>query len=189
MAKRLPDGSRKFPPEPNGSRPEEWTDPATLAKFWGKVNRSGGPGACWEWTGYRRTSPRGKPGYAAFWVTGYRYELAHRFAWKSANGEIVGGLFVCHRCDNPICCNPGHLFLGTHIHNVRDKMRKGRHRTGNHKGEAHPNALLTERDVREIRRLGATGEWRHKDLAWQFQVSNGCIGGVIRGLNWSHVTQ
>lgn len=188
MAKYLADGSRKHPAEPNGSRPDEWVDPGVLERFWSKIDRTGGPDACWVWTGYLRPTRSG-PGYGAFWITGYRYELAHRFAWKATNGDVAGGAFVCHRCDNPPCVNPAHLFLGTHIHNVRDKIRKGRHRTGNHKGEAHGQARLTEEDVRTIRRLRATGEWRYRDLAWQFQVSVGCIAGVVRGLNWSHVPQ
>lgn len=91
-------------------------------KFWGKIDMTGGGSSCWAWTRYTD-----KDGYGVV----YRRhkdnnERAHRVAWELTFGEIPCGLLVLHSCDNPQCCNPNHLFLGTTLDNVRDKMAKGR---------------------------------------------------------------
>lgn len=89
--------------------------------------------------------------------------IASRVAWTLYRGEIPEGLCVLHRCDNPACVNPDHLFLGTQQDNMRDMARKGRARSVPNaphrraRGESHGAATLTEADVREIRRLRATG--------------------------------
>ena len=93
----------------------------TGARFWPKVDRSGGLGACWPWTG-----ATGDRGYGHFW-DGARYRHASRVAWILTH-EDPGPLFVLHRCDNPPCCNPAHLFLGTHQDNMDDMTEKGRWR-------------------------------------------------------------
>jgi hypothetical protein len=117
------------------------TKPATLAdvkrvsgdavsgaieeRFWLKVNKSGPVvrddlGPCWVWTG--RTRNTGYGGFGRSW-------LAHRFAWELTNAPIADGLCVLHRCDNPPCVNPAHLFLGTQADNNRDCGAKGRNNT------------------------------------------------------------
>lgn len=114
------------------------------AEFWAKVDRSGGPDACWLWTRY--TAPNG---YGQVGRDG-KLALAHRVAYELGHGQEPGGLLVCHRCDNPPCCNPAHLFLGTHADNMADAKRKGR-ATGP-KGFTNPNTRLTFDQVQEIRR-------------------------------------
>lgn len=92
-----------------------------LARFWSKV-RVGKPNECWEWTGARNRTDYGK-----FKVRSYQLELAPRLAWQLGTTEqIPPRLHCCHTCDNPPCCNPAHLFIGTNADNMRDKIAKGR---------------------------------------------------------------
>lgn len=79
------------------------------------------PDACWEWQGARRVR-----GYGKFSTWGRRSVVASRYAWERAFGPIPPGLQVCHRCDNPPCVRPSHLFVGTQLDNVRDQAAKGR---------------------------------------------------------------
>lgn len=87
--------------------------------FWSKVDKSGGPEACWPWTAGKIPA-----GYGAFHVR-RKVVGAHRFALETVHGPL-GDLLACHRCDNPGCCNPAHLFAGTYSDNVRDMDAKGR---------------------------------------------------------------
>lgn len=102
-----------------------WRAPVAKAKmpgdprFWALVDRDGD--GCWEWCGALDGH-----GYGRTWRDGGRF-LAHRRAWECVNGPIPEGMFVCHKCDNPPCCNPDHLFVGTALDNMRDAIRKGRH--------------------------------------------------------------
>lgn len=88
-------------------------------RFWSKVDRTK-PDACWPWIGYRNVH-----GYGTFWFED-RHVIASRMAWELTHAPITNGLFVCHRCDNPPCCNPAHLFLGTMADNFHDAVAKGR---------------------------------------------------------------
>lgn len=135
-------GSHKIcsdPPPPNSSRylrgPSSgaslalYTAVAVLRstkhaeRFWAKVTKLNGPDACWVWT-----SARNQYGYGLFWVTSLKRAIpAHRLSFALAGGVVPDGLCVCHRCDNPICVRPEHLFVATHGDNLRDMVRKGRH--------------------------------------------------------------
>lgn len=86
--------------------------------LWGRVDKSGGPEACWPWTGARHK------GYGMIGIARKKHGT-HRVAYALATGD-PGDLHVCHACDNPPCCNPAHLFLGTHQDNMRDLVAKGR---------------------------------------------------------------
>lgn len=90
-------------------------------RFWAKVDKRGD---CWLWTGAQRTT-----GYGAFQMgrgDGEGVQSAHVVSWRLTNGEVPAGMFVCHRCDVPLCVRAGHLFLGTPGDNVRDMVAKGR---------------------------------------------------------------
>ena len=101
-----------------------------------------------------------------------------------ANGPIPAGMQVLHRCDNPPCVRPDHLFLGTNKDNVDDKMAKGRHKCPH--GTDHHRAKLTEDQVREIRRLRSAGE-EIKPLAKRFGVTHPLISAIANRRIWKHV--
>lgn len=149
--------------------------PRQRDRFWSKVDRRE-PEACWEWQGART-----QYGYGA-----YRRTNAQRTAWEITHGEIPGGssTFVCHTCDNPPCCNPAHLFLGTHADNVADMMAKRRH---NH-GEMVNTCRLTEDAVREMRSLYVRGRVTYRELAVRFGMSPQAVGHVVRRYSWRHVS-
>lgn len=154
-------------------------EPRPLAeRFWRYVRK--GPG-CWEWT-----AARGGSGYGTFGLTRETMTPAHRFSWELHFGPIPAGMLVCHHCDNPPCVRPDHLFLGTHLANMRDMDRKGRRRTSPRPGEQNPNARLTEGQVREIRVRRAMGE-TCRALAAEFGVSQPLISYIFHRKSWAHV--
>lgn len=151
-------------------------------RFWEKVLRAG-PDECWPWQG--ATTPIG---YGLFSPRAGHSIGAHRFAWESVCGPIPSGLFACHHCDNRVCCNVAHLFLGTAADNNHDAVRKGRARHYElppMHGEAHHQAKLTEAQVRVI--LSRTQE-THAALAAEFRVSRGTIKAIRTGRSWRHLS-
>jgi hypothetical protein len=121
-------------------------------RFADQHDRSGGLAACWPWTGRSKNRPGG---YGRFSVDGVNV-VASRFAWTQVHGQIADGLSVCHRCDNPGCVNPTHLFLAPHTENMRDRNAKGRQaRLPN---ESNGNAKLTDAEVAEIRAAVKAGK-------------------------------
>lgn len=141
---------------------------------------------CWEWTGYRN-----REGYAMASSGGSRTELVHRIVYRLCVGDLPTGVCVCHRCDNPPCVNPAHLFLGTHRDNMRDAATKQRLRPRDSRGEKNPGAKLTEDDVRQIRAKAAAGEGTpgiQMQLANEFGVSTKTIALIIKRVTWKNVS-
>lgn len=150
-------------------------------RFWNKVQIAG-PDECWLWTGKSRTGRPGYAKYAAFRLTETKTVRAHRFMWELGAGPIPAGLCVCHSCDNRLCVNPAHLFLGTHADNIRDRDAKGRHRAP--KGTENGHAKLTDEVVRAI--LTSTDSQRA--IAARFGVNQSQVSRIRRGKAWTHVS-
>ena len=126
---------------------------------------------CWIWQGYIN-----KRGYGIASRKGLRIR-AHRLFYQAYKGAIKD-LHVLHKCDNPSCVNPDHLFLGTHKDNMRDKAKKGR--APGFKGESNPFCKLTFKQVLKIRELYETGKYSQRRLAKMFDSSQTNIGGIVR---------
>lgn len=141
---------------------------------------------CWNWQ--RQTDRRG---YGRFKQDG-KDGLAHRASYHFAFGRTPDDLMVCHRCDNPGCVNPAHLFLGTALENTRDMISKGRARylghawNGRRRGEKNPCAKLTDAQVIEIRRRLDLGETQ-RSVADVFGISRALVSFIKTRRLWSHV--
>lgn len=156
---------------------------------------------CWDWLGQRSQEGYGRLGEV----------FAHRLAYEAFRGPIPPGMYVCHTCDNPPCCNPDHLFIGTNADNVRDSMSKGRwpassgrhwahlrpelaprgerHGSRTHpdrvaRGERHGHARLTEAQVRLIRTPGSGSA---EELAARFGVTKNAVYMARNGTTWKAV--
>lgn len=108
---------------------------------------------------------------------------APRFSYELHKGEAPAGLFVCHRCDQPLCVNPEHLFLGTNAENMRDCADKGRAKGPSFKGASHPASRLTDDAVRDIRNSDLSGV----ALAQKYGVRPTTICEVRQNRTWRHV--
>lgn len=137
--------------------------------------------ACHEWTACKL-----KDGYGHFRLGGGLI-LAHRFAYMAANGEVPAGLSVCHACDNPACCNPAHLFTGTHKENMDDRDRKGRGRINRPRGDKHWHTKIKDEHVPHIRLLRSQGMSLSK-IARQLNVSISAIAHILAGRRKTAVT-
>ena len=139
--------------------------------FWSLVDQSGGPDACWPWTYGHDPAGYGQGPFG--WT-----RKAHREAYRLANGDFDTSLDVCHHCDNPPCCNPRHLFAGTHRENLQDAGRKGR--LGKANGEGHGNSKLTWDQVHEIRSSAES----QGVLARRYGVTQPLISYIVNGKQW-----
>ena len=150
-------------------------------RFWGKVDRSGGPDACWPWMAGKNAD-----GYGQFWYSGTTVG-AHVFAFADTEG-LVEGEIVCHSCDNPPCCNPAHLFAGTHGDNARDRDTKQRRTVL--RGSTNPQAKLTEAAVLEARaRFTKEGIAAVRAMASEIGVYWQTLYKAIIGDTWTHLKQ
>jgi hypothetical protein len=147
-------------------------------RFWGKVDKSGGPVACWIWRGSRN-----KQGRATFNYHGHIIN-AHRVAWFITHGEVESKVHLLHSCDNLVCVNPAHLRPGNDKDNAADRVARGRHNFG----ERNSHARLTEAQVLEIRRDYIPGKGGNKrELAAKYGVGMGLIVTVANGHSWKHL--
>lgn len=130
---------------------------------------------CWIWQ-----KSKNKNGYG---IIGCRYKifLVHRLSWTLFKGQFDNEILVCHKCDNPSCCNPEHLFLGSDRDNVLDSINKGRFTR-----KYHNSFKITPEHVKEIRKLSEKG-MNNVEISKKFNVSREHIGSIIRKKCWKNV--
>ncbi len=156
-------------------------------RFWKKISKNPASG-CWEWTAYRNPA-----GYGVFGLSHTKSKgpttliLAHRLAWTLTNGPIPTGKYVLHKCDNPSCINPDHLWLGSIADNQKDMADKGRSGGAVRYGEQNGNAKLTPEIVREFRSRKVSEGLSAEKLAVIYHVGASTIRQIVRGETWKHV--
>lgn len=160
----------------------------TEPRFWERIQTT--DRGCWEFTGKCDCH-----GYGTIWVSEeQRIMFTHRYSWSLAHGEIPEGLDVLHKCDNPPCVNPDHLFLGTQSDNAKDMHQKGRRHVPTVEisqkiSAAHnPLANLDPEKVMEIRRLSSQGE-SYRKIAAKFDVTKTTIRNIVLKRTWKLVTE
>ena len=146
-------------------------------RFWSKVDKSGN---CWMFTGDRI-----KQGYGRIFFRGKKW-LAHRVSWVLHNGEIPEGLSCCHKCDNPGCVRPDHLFLASHQQNMQDRDNKKRGALPRLAGERHGMSKLTAGDVLTIRGLLAEG-CKAQSISQFFGIAESTISQIKNRRRWAHI--
>lgn len=155
--------------------------PSVTERFWPKV-AVGGPDDCWEWQAARMPH-----GYGAFRIGGRKGKThaAHRWLWSQLNGEVPEDMFICHHCDNPPCCNPRHLFLGTHADNMRDMFAKQRRQAA--LGEQNGKSKATENLVRHIRATYTGRRGELKELIQTTGLHKNTLQAILTRRTWRHI--
>ncbi len=159
---------------------ENYREPA----FWARVEKKS-DNECWPWTGSRNYRPDNKQMTYGWLRWKGQMSRAHRVAWQLANSSVIPiGMQILHTCDNPVCCNPAHLRIGTHVENMADMKVKGR--AVALRGADSPRAKFTEEEVREIRKRYKT-RWPYLgvgQLAKEYGVHRTTMSSLIRGKSY-----
>jgi HNH endonuclease len=136
--------------------------------------------SCWRWK--RQLD---KDGYGRFWME-RKGVPAHRASWMIfKKKEIPKGLFICHKCDNPSCVRPSHLFLGTNSDNIQDAIKKNRMKGP--RGEKQHCAIFTTEEVLEIRRMSAEDKINGNRIANHYGVDRHRIYDILKRITWKHI--
>lgn len=142
-----------------------------LSFFWANVRKTPG---CWNWTGYSKR----KGWHGTVKVSGVDWQ-AHRLSWHIRNGAVPRSMFVLHRCDNPLCVRPEHLFLGTQADNCRDMLRKGRQVAPTRLAGNHPQLCISTQSVPTVQDMYRSG-LTQRDIGHLFGVSDVAISVLLR---------
>lgn len=134
-------------------------------------------GSCLVWTGSTDRWGYGKIGSLG------KTKGTHVVAYELAKGPIPKGKQVRHSCDNPPCCNPAHLLLGTNRDNVNDRTERGR----GARGSTHADAKLTEKQVKELREKWSTGKYTQKALGAEYGVKQSLVSQLVNRKVWKHI--
>lgn len=159
------------------------TDDERIVRFFSHVDK-GADNGCWNWTGAVNGSIK-NPGYGVFSIK-HKLVGAHRFSYSLLVGDIPNGLFVCHSCDNRLCVNPTHLWVGTARENTQDCIAKGRFASGRYRysrttGISRGQSKLCSDDVNWIKLNYKKGFIRQKDIAKKYSVDQRTISRIVRG--------
>lgn len=150
-----------------------------IKAFHGRYSKS--ENGCWNWNGVKD-----EDGYGRIYQSlngKHIYHMAHRASYFIHFGIPESGILICHRCDNPSCVNPEHLFCGTPMDNMNDRDSKGRQM----KGVRHWCCKLDEEKVIAIRELYSSGIHTHESLSNMFGVYKTAIGKIVNRQRWKHI--
>jgi len=153
-----------------------------MMRFWSKVDVRG-PDECWEWQASINSS-----GYGRFKIASYQMVSANRVALISHTQKEPDGMSALHHCDNRKCCNPHHLYFGTHEDNMRDKVERGRCRTGDQAGANNGASKLNDDQLAlVVRRLKAG--WNNKKIAADLPIGHAMVSKIRTGVMWREQTK
>ena len=173
----------KRPRKKVGAREVPKLDIRTSIKFWAKVaRRRNSKGNCWRWLGSKTSD-----GYGRFYIEGHRSMfLVHRVMWVESGGKLKGSDCVLHKCDNPSCVNPTHLFVGTLSDNMRDMVEKRRNNP--QRGESNGAAKININEVRQIRRMAKDRTITQSRIADMFGITQVTVSGIHKRKIWRHLS-
>ena len=183
-------------------------DQKTIDRFWSKVDKTSNPNGCWEWIGHKNKHF----GYGRFGFNNKRI-LVHRFSYLLHFGKITTDLKVLHKCDNSLCVNPSHLFLGTQLDNIKDRETKNRTAKGKNcgvythpesratgrrngrytqpdktaRGEQHGKSKITKEQVLFIRKINPKTTIEMKLFARKYNITYYTIYDIVHRRTWKHI--
>lgn len=153
-----------------------------MEAFWNKVEKTEG---CWLWKGGKNGNKANGINYGLIKIPKTRKNItAHRLSYILHNGEITSEQWVLHKCDNPICVNPDHLFLGDAKSNVHDMISKGRRVIGDQKGELNGRSIMTQESVNEMRKL--KGTMPISALCARYGISKSQAHRILTNQQWAN---
>jgi hypothetical protein len=162
---------------------------STEERFWKFVKKTD---SCWLWIG-----GTGNKGYGRMTLTSnvngkvsQHSKGASRISYELRFGSFDSSLYVCHKCDNPLCVNPDHLFLGTQKDNIIDMIKKGREAPSSSKrrqGEKNGGSFLKEHQVLELRKMHASKNYSSKELMKKFKIKKSMYSNIVGRKSWTHI--